>query len=248
MKGGCLRANGLLHPYRRTTFCSIVSIRAWTPWDSVGSLSPCCAGRIPRCTRSAARTSKSLPISRGTGWAFTCRTTWTHRVSRRHPRYFGRISRRCNPFRRRAIETNETRADLARRAKQRKHGAGGDTSTHGRQLGKLRPIVNRPPAARALFHFYGHRNRIACGAIEHHLHRNVVSGRRVGRDHGVDLPEAHETGSEPAEENLRGQSADGHAREADGFRQRIARRGFSRRHGWNHVALARGPDNDRSEE
>jgi hypothetical protein len=70
----------------------------------------------------------------------------THRshVSRRHPRYFGRISRRCNPFRRRAIETNETRADSARRAKQRKHGAGGDTSTHGRQLGKLRPIVDRP--------------------------------------------------------------------------------------------------------
>src|ERR1022692_1933119 len=151
MKGGCLRANGLLHPYRRTTFCSIVSIRAWTPWDSVGSLSPCCAGRIPRCTRSAARTPKSLPISRGTGWACTCRTTWTHRshVSRRHPQYFGRISRRCNPFRRRAIETNETRADLARRAKQRKHGAGGDTSTHGRQLGKLRPIVNRSTVALA---------------------------------------------------------------------------------------------------
>src|ERR1022692_56787 len=96
-------------------------------------------------------TPKSLPTSRGTGWAFTCRTTWIHRshVSRRHPRRFGRISRCYNRYRRRVIETNETRADSARRAKHRKHGAGGDTSTHGRQLGKLRPIVNRPTAALA---------------------------------------------------------------------------------------------------
>ncbi len=50
-------------------------VRAWNRWDSIGSTSPCCGGRIQRCTRTEARTPKPSPISGGTAWVFTWRST-----------------------------------------------------------------------------------------------------------------------------------------------------------------------------
>ena len=68
----------------------------------------------------------------------------------------------------------------------------------------------------ALLH-HGHRNRIAHHTVDRHLHRNAVSGRCVLRDHGVDLPQTHETGRKPAEQKLRGDATDGDYRRANGF-------------------------------